>query len=124
MKVLHLLSSQRPKHIYKKAQKEHIDAPNRLKRQFTTSRPNTVWCGDVTYLWTGQRWAYLAVVMDLFARKIVGWTMSHSPDTALTSQALTMAYESRGNQTVSCFIPIKAVIIQAIPIVNFSGDTS
>ena len=96
MKVLHLLSSQRPKHIYKKAQKEHIDAPNRLKRQFTTSRPNTVWCGDVTYLWTGQRWAYLAVVMDLFARKIVGWAMSHSPDTALTSQALTMAYESRG----------------------------
>lgn len=72
MKVLHLLSSQRPKHIYKKARKEHIYAPNRLKRQFTTRRPNTVWCGDVTYLWTGQRWAYLAVVMDLFARKIVG----------------------------------------------------
>jgi putative transposase len=96
MKVLHLLSNQRPKQAYKRAQKEHIYAPNRLKRHFTTRRPDTVWCGDVTYLWTGQRWAYLAVVMDLFARKIVGWAMSHSPDTALTSQALTMAYESRG----------------------------
>jgi len=35
--------------------------------------PDTVWCGDVTYIWVGNRWAYLAVVIDLFARKVVGW---------------------------------------------------
>jgi putative transposase len=53
-------------------------------------------CGDVTYIWAGNRWAYLAVVMDLFARKPVGWALSHSPDSNATCQALSMAYESRG----------------------------
>ena len=57
---------------------------------------NKAWCGDVTYIWTGTRWAYLAVVLDLFARKPVGWAMSNSPDSNLTCQALTMAFESRG----------------------------
>ncbi len=55
-----------------------------------------MWCGDVTYIWTGNRWAYLAVVVDLFARKVVGWAMSLSPDTNLTLKALELAYESRG----------------------------
>ncbi|EPP5373390.1 DDE-type integrase/transposase/recombinase, partial [Vibrio cholerae] len=45
---------------------------------------------------TGNRWMYLAVVIDLFARKVIGWAMSVSPDTRLTSKALSMAYESRG----------------------------
>ena len=58
--------------------------------------PDQAWCGDVTYIWTGTRWAYLAVVLDLFARKPAGWAMSHSPDSNLTCQALTMAFESRG----------------------------
>lgn len=52
--------------------------------------------GDVTYVWTGQRWSYLAVVLDLYARKVVGWSFSNSPDSQLTAKALTMAYESRG----------------------------
>ncbi|TMO77141.1 DDE-type integrase/transposase/recombinase, partial [Pseudoalteromonas aurantia] len=64
-------------------------------RQFDVVEPNTVWCGDVTYVWTGNRWAYLAVVIDLFARKVVGWAMSFSPDTNLTLKALEIAYESR-----------------------------
>ncbi|SVH79724.1 IS600 ORF2 [Shigella flexneri] len=55
-----------------------------------------VWCGDVTYIWTGKRWAYLAVVLDLFARKPVGWAMSFSPDSRLTMKALEMAWETRG----------------------------
>jgi putative transposase len=50
----------------------------------------------VTYIWTGNRCAYLAVVMDLFARKPIGWALSHSLDSNLTCQALSMAYESRG----------------------------
>jgi putative transposase len=50
----------------------------------------------VTYIWTGNRWSYLAVVLDLFSRKVIGWAISNSPDSELTMQALTMAYESRG----------------------------
>jgi len=50
----------------------------------------------VTYVWIGHRWAYLAVVIDLFARKPIGWAISLSPDSELTIAALDMAYESRG----------------------------
>lgn len=96
MKQLQLVSCQLPKHRYKRAQQPHIAIPNVLARQFTPSKPNEVWAGDVTYVWTGKRWAYLAVVLDLFARKPVGWAFSFSPDTELTSKALTMAFESRG----------------------------
>jgi len=96
MKQLRLQSCQLPKHNYKKALQEHITIPNLLDRQFSPSKPNEVWVGDVTYIWAGNRWAYLAVVLDLFARKPIGWAISRSPDTTLTMQALTMAYESRG----------------------------
>jgi putative transposase len=58
--------------------------------------PNTIWCGDVTYIWAGNRLCYLAVVLDLFSRKPVGWAMSCSPDSNLTVKALEMAFESRG----------------------------
>ncbi len=67
-----------------------------LRREFNVNRPNEVWCGDVTYIWTGRRWAYLAIVMDLYARKPVGWAMSLSPNSQLTGQAISMAYEQRG----------------------------
>lgn len=50
----------------------------------------------MTYIWTGKRWAYLAVVLDLFSRKPVGWAMSFFPDFALTTKALSMAWEARG----------------------------
>lgn len=96
MKELKFVSCQLPKHTYHKAQQEHTHIPNRLSRQFAVTEPNQVWCGDVTYIWTGQKWSYLAVVIDLFARKVIGWAMSNSPDSTLTSKALTMAYESRG----------------------------
>lgn len=96
MKKLNLVSCQLPQHAYKKATKEHVAIPNLLERQFDVTEPNQVWCGDVTYIWTGNRWAYLAVVIDLFARKPVGWAMSYSPDSELTANALTMAYELRG----------------------------
>ena len=67
MKRLALVSSQMPQHNYKKAVKEHVVIPNILDRQFAVTAPNQAWCGDVTYIWTGKRWAYLAVVIDLFA---------------------------------------------------------
>jgi len=96
MKELELVSCQEPKHRYKKASQEHVAVANQLDRQFDVTAPNQVWCGDVTYIWSGKRWAYLAVVLDLFARKPIGWAMSLSPDSRLTSQALYMAYEARG----------------------------
>lgn len=96
MTELQLYSCQQPKHRYKRVTKEHPVAPNLLDRQFSVERPNQVWCGDITYIWTGQRWAYLAVVLDLFARKPVGWAFSLNPDSDLTGKALTMAYELRG----------------------------
>jgi putative transposase len=96
MKELGLLSCQPSKPAYKKADKPHTHIPNTLNREFSPERPNQVWCGDVTYIWTGNRWAYLAVVMDLFSRKPVGWAMSRSPDSELTAKALRMAFELRG----------------------------
>ncbi|WP_411188106.1 IS3 family transposase [Pseudomonas sp.] len=55
-----------------------------------------MWCGDVTYIWAGNRWVYLAAVMDLYARRIVGWALSNRPDSQLTTRALRVAFESRG----------------------------
>ena len=68
MKELGLVSCQQPTHRYKRGGHEHAAIPNHLERQFAVTKPNQVWCGDVTYIWTGKRWAYLAVVLDLFAR--------------------------------------------------------
>ncbi|MDQ5075472.1 IS3 family transposase, partial [Klebsiella variicola subsp. variicola] len=96
MAELGLSSCQQPKHRYKRGGQEHIAIPNHLDRQFAVTEPDQVWCGDVTYIWTGNRWAYLAVVLDLFARKPVGWAMSFSPDSNLTGKALKMAWENRG----------------------------
>lgn len=61
-----------------------------------------MWCGDVTYIWTGRCQAYFAVVLDLFARKTIGWAMSFSPDIQLTIKALEMAYETRGKPAGVC----------------------
>jgi putative transposase len=89
-------SQQRRKHRYPKTGGESVIAPNHLNRVFAVQRPNEVWCGDVTYIWAGTCWVYLAVVLDLYARRVVGWALSRHPDSALTRQALAMAYESRG----------------------------
>ncbi len=91
-----LESCQPPKHRYKKAKQAHVEIPNHLDRKFNVEAPNKIWCGDVTYIWVGNRWAYLAIVMDLFSRKAIGWSISFSPDSELTGRALTMAFESRG----------------------------
>ncbi len=97
MKELTLVSCQTRKHQYNSGGNERIDIPNLLNRQFAVTKPDQVWCGDVTYIWTGDRWAYLAVVLDLFARKPVGWAMSFSPDSELTAKALQMDWELRGH---------------------------
>ena len=95
MKVAGLVSCQQRSHRYKKAEQPHKQFSNELNRAFVISQPNKVWCGDITYVWAGNRWAYLAAVMDLFNRKIIGWSLSCSPNTDLTIQAFKMAFESR-----------------------------
>ena len=96
MKEAGLVSKQPGQHRYKQAQNEHDLVPNKLNREFDVEAPNRVWCGDITYIWTGAQWAYLAVVIDLYARRVVGWAMSESPDTELTLKALEMAWRLRG----------------------------
>lgn len=70
-------------------------APNRLARQFAVAEPDRVWVADLTYIPTRQGWLYLASLMDLYSRKIVGWAMGSEPDAALTGRALEMALSNR-----------------------------
>src|SRR4030095_4187520 len=65
--------------------------PNLLARNFTAKAPNRVWAGDVTYLPTRDGWLYLAVLLDLYSRRVVGWAISENNDEALTLSALRMA---------------------------------
>lgn len=70
-------------------------AENVLGRAFDVAGPNQVWGTDITYVWTDEGWLYLAVVLDLFARKVVGWSMDHRMGSSLAIGALRMAYMSR-----------------------------
>jgi putative transposase len=96
MKACQLNSCQLPKHAYKTAKKEHIAIKNHLNREFDVTAPNQVWCGDVTYIWAGNRWSYLAIVMDLYSSKPIEWALSLSPNSQFTGDALKMAFQSRG----------------------------
>jgi transposase InsO family protein len=71
-------------------------ADNLLNRQFNPNAPNLVWVGDITYIWTQEGWLYLAVMIDLFSRQVVGWQMSDRIDSALVVDALQAALLSRG----------------------------
>lgn len=70
-------------------------APNLLQRNFTAAAPDRVWVGDVTFIPTRQGWLYLAVLIDLYSRLVVGWAMSARNDTGLLSEALAMAVARR-----------------------------
>ena len=96
MRELELVSKQPGSHAYKKATVERLDIPNILNREFDVEAPNQVWCGDITYIWAQGKWHYLAVVLDLYARRVVGWALSEKPDADLVVKALDVAYEQRG----------------------------
>ena len=70
-------------------------APNLLARQFAAPAPDTAWVTDITYLWTEEGWLYLAVILDLFSRAVVGWALSARITRDLPLQALTMALGRR-----------------------------
>ncbi len=70
-------------------------AENRLNRQFDPGRPNQVWAGDITYIPTHQGWLYLAIVVDLFSRRIIGWATSQTADVHLALEASELAFATR-----------------------------
>ena len=72
-----------------------IPAPNRLNQDFTASVPNRKWVSDFTYIDTAEGWLYLAAVLDLFSRKVVGWAITEQMDTALVEAAWRMALLGR-----------------------------
>jgi transposase InsO family protein len=103
MAELGLICKQPGNHAYKQATVERVDVPNRLNRQFDVEAPNRVWCGDITFVWAQGRWHYLAAVLDLFTRRIVGWAFSTRPDADLVVKALEMAFEQRGRPSAVMF---------------------
>lgn len=70
-------------------------APNLLQQDFTASEPNRKWAGDITYVWTREGWVYLAVIMDLYSRRVVGWSLSNRMKQDLALRALDMAVAIR-----------------------------
>lgn len=70
-------------------------ASNQLNRQFAVAAPNQVWAGDITYVWTAEGWLYLAVLLDLYSRAVIGWAMGSRLTGELTQQALEMALHRR-----------------------------
>jgi len=78
-----------------KRDETHPVAPNLLNRDFTATEPNTKWVTDITYIPTTTGWLYLAVILDLYSRAVVGWSMSSCCDEALAENALNMAVSRR-----------------------------
>lgn len=88
----------RHKRKFKVTTNSHHQLPlfeNLLKREFKVDQPDTVYVSDVTYIWTQEGWLYLAVVIDLFSRKVVGWSMSSRMKASLVCDALKMAIWQR-----------------------------
>ena len=73
----------------------HPVAPNLVKRQFIVESPNRVWVSDITYIWTMEGWLYLCIIIDLYSRKAVGWSMDSRITVELTIDALSMAFMHR-----------------------------
>ncbi|TMP29684.1 hypothetical protein CWB99_08775 [Pseudoalteromonas rubra] len=73
MTDMQLKCKQLGSHSYKKATFERLNILNRLIREFDVRSQNQAWCGDITYIWTGRKWVYLAIVLELCTRRVVGW---------------------------------------------------
>lgn len=108
-----------------------IPAPNRLNQQFSATAPNQKWVSDFTYIETDEGWLYLAIVLDLFSRKVVGWAMGPTMDAALVVSALRMAlldrcppagllhHSDQGSQYTST--PYRTCLTQALAQLSMSG---
>ncbi len=116
-----VISKQPGKHKYKIALDERLDIANKLDRNFTTQQANRVWCGDITYIWAGGRWIYLAVILDLYTRRIVGWSLSDKPNATLVINHLNMLINSVASLKGYYSIQIRVVNIPAYGLDNSSG---
>jgi transposase InsO family protein len=79
-------------------------AENLLDQQFEAEQANTRWAGDITYIWTGQGWLFLAVILDLWSRRVVGWSMQEHLERALVLDALDAAIRRRQPSTANGLI--------------------
>jgi putative transposase len=70
-------------------------ADNLVKQNFTTDKPNRLWVSDITYIWTKEGWIYLSVIIDVFSRYVVGWSLSHELHHSLVLQAFKQALRKR-----------------------------
>jgi transposase InsO family protein len=78
---------------------EHPPVPDLVGRRFAPAAPDVVWCGDITYVATGEGWLYVASVLDLGSRRLLGYSMAEHMRTELVADALEMAAATRGDQT-------------------------
>lgn len=95
------LMGRRPKRRFPRTTQRRpgaIPAPNLLNRDFDAQRPNQKWVTDITYIDTAEGWLYLAPVLDLYGRRIVGWSMADHMESSLVEAALTMAIAQRQPQ--------------------------
>lgn len=101
LRKIHGIESQRRKRFKITTMSKNTEwiAPNRLNRCFKVGEPNKVWVGDVTYIATRAGWIYLAVLLDLYSRKVIGWAMSERNNKELVIDALNMALERRRPQS-------------------------
>ena len=96
MRELGLRARPRRRGLPKDQGERSIIAGNVLDRQFTADRANQKWVADFTYIWTAEGWLYVAAVIDLFSRRVVGWSMSDSMTAQFVTDALIMAIWRRG----------------------------
>lgn len=109
------LKAKRPKqHRYPVAGKPSVLAPNSLNRQFNPPIANTNWTGDITYIRTQQGWLYLAIVLDLYSRRVVSWAFSSQPNSELSTRALDIAVQHRR--------PAPALLFHSDQGVQYSSD--
>ena len=86
----------------------HALAPNLLDRQFEATGPNQKWAADFTYVWTGEGWLFVAIVLDLYSRRVVGWSMQPAMTAQLVMDALLMAIFHRNRPEQCCIILTRA----------------
>jgi len=129
----HGLKARRRRHRPSTTDSQHSDpvAPNLLNREFSAPAPNTKWLTDITGVWTAEGWLYVAVVLDLFSRLVIGWAMAAHRDAELVEQALHMAlarrhpeagllhHSDRGSQYTSG--SYQTLLAQADIVVSMSG---
>ncbi len=92
----------------------HKASPDLVQRNFNPAKPDQVWVSDLTYIRTRSGWLYLCIILDLFSRKVIGWSMDKKMNTNMFIKALDMAYENR--------IPGPGVIFHSDRGVQYASD--